>query len=75
MFPVYTESGQGISGQGECKNKGRTAEIKLCMGETAGTYINMISYNSVTQVRGTLLFRVAKLSLHSVTHELYSMGE
>lgn len=43
MFPVYTESAQGISGQGECKNKGRTAEIKLCMGETAGTYINMIS--------------------------------
>ena len=29
MFPVYTEPGQEISGQGQCKNKGPTAEIKL----------------------------------------------
>lgn len=35
MFPVYTESGQGISGQGERKNKGPTAEIKLVYGRNS----------------------------------------
>ena len=35
MFPVYTESGEEISGQGENKNKGSAAEMKFATGETA----------------------------------------
>lgn len=74
VFPVHTKPGEGAGGEREQKSCSR---MKWCEEETARWVFALIwdSYTVFTHVHGTLLFRVAKISMHSVIHESYLIEE